>query len=416
MPADNELGDLIVTLSLDDAQYKEEIRETLYLTTENINKIKALLESEKTAHLAVAVAAGAHTAAVAKLGAGTQSATGQIKVINALAQEAHQRFGVMANTITGVSTAFRLLGLESAYGIVEAGRLSLYFGRAITSGGGMTGMLMTLVGALRAFAIAIGPVGWLLTAAGAAWLYFSRAPEKATEAIKKQKADLEELHYAMAKSGWVQWQVEGGYSTSVKMLELKEKFPKATQRDLDYLLLGDEALLVLKAKDRAEQLRLQTSILEGQGTAYDLIVDRSERVAKMEHDRVELLNRAGISFGGKHPSDFMDPNDPRFRIQRWMDNAALEREAASPHSGGGTSSLGPAGSEFRFGPGAMGSMIGAENEQKKTNELLQKVIENQKTAYVELQKQTTALGGNDPGSAIGSGTGDSSWGGYGWEH
>src|SRR3990172_5266517 len=137
------------------------------------------------------------TDAQAKLGVISKpalSVTQQMKLLTAATQEAHARFGVMANATVGLSTAMRLLGIESGMAAVESGRLVLYFGRAITSGGGVAAMFRTIGVAIKGVLVSIGPVGWAIWAVTIAWAAFAAATKHANDATEEAAKKQEKLN------------------------------------------------------------------------------------------------------------------------------------------------------------------------------------------------------------------------------
>jgi hypothetical protein len=334
MPGEGDLGDLIVTLKLDDSQYRQDLKETL---TQSAAAAKQLFA----------------TGAVKEHAQSLKKVIPLSKELNLQAQEAHQRFGVMANAVTGASTTLRLFGIESGFAVVEAGRMALYLGRATTAAGGLATGFVIIGKAVKGFLVTIGPVGWALLALGTAYTIITRRNDALAESTKKSKEELASWQQQITKTDR-EIRVLMGTSTpaQVRRMELKEQSPTLSEGRID-LLISDELLRdQLKIKnatmDRVQALRLESSILRGEGTQYDLIGDAAERIATMERDRLKTLKE----------------------LEKQRDEL-LARE----HEEGGGFGIGTIESRgFRFGAGAIGSVIGEQNETKKTNALLEKSL------------------------------------------
>lgn len=347
MAGENDLGDLIVTLKLDDAQYRQDLKETL---TQSAESAKRLFPTGPAKEYAQSV----------------KKVIPLSKELNLQAQEAHQRFGVMANAVTGASTTLRLFGIESGFAVVEAGRVALYLGRATTAAGGLAAGFVIIGKAVRGFLVSIGPVGWALLALGAAYAIITRRNDVLAESTKKSKEELASWQQQITKTDR-EVRVLMGLNTPAEMrrTELKEQFPSLSEGQIG-LLISDELLRdQLKIKnatiDRVQALRLESSILRGEGTQYDLIGDAAERIATMERDRLKTLKE----------------------LEKQRDEL-LARE----HEGGGFGIGTLPSSGFRFGAGAIGSVIGEQNETKKTNALLEKSLQKLDTQIAVLKELT----------------------------
>lgn len=409
MPAENEIGDLIATLRLDDSAYKAQIKETLKESVNAVDSASRAMTSGWRVGDAI-LKSGKQieetTEITRKHGRQVLSTSAQIKIINAAAQEAHQRFGVMANAVTGASTTLRLLGLESGFAYVEVGRMILYLGRATTSAGGLAKGVDIVHRAIKGFIVTIGPVGWTLAGLAAAYAIYTKATEESTEAIKANKDahDRKAETYLNERDAMLDWRVaQGEISELDKRLILAERHGASRSelasiaQQFNYEQQIAEKKLNDLTLDRVHSLQLETSILQAEGTAYDLIADKSERIALMVRDRVSMLKEMGLEFGGMKPSDFMSLADPRRPLQLFRERAQALR-ASAQESGGGFGITTQLSSGFRFGPGAFGSVIGQQTEQGKTNDELRKVNKTLEKEYGELRKISDLLAGTNDGA------------------
>lgn len=402
MPGEGDLGDLIVALRLDDADYRARIKATLaesvsatkaanasmggamLLTTENIKKIQASLEAEKLAFLASGKAATKHGADV---------------------QSAFMRQGEALESVRALQGALFLLTGQHGFLVIEAGRAAAHLGRLTTAAGGLRAAFLAAGLAGRAFLVSIGPIGVVLLGAGAAYMAYKRIMESTTETTKKAaEANKEFTSSFLTVLDQLHAETDNPNDPIVRLnrrLALKEKFPSATEGQINTMIRTQDELVEVKllnaTLDRTQALRLQTSILRGEGTEYDLIGDAAERVARIEKDRAELLKSMAIEFGGRRPSDFMDVNDPRRSLQLFRERAEDLRKAARGEPGTGFSIGTQAASAFRFGPGAMGSVIGQQTEAKKTNELLKEINTTLEDEFRQLER---TLGGGTGGSGL----------------
>lgn len=366
-----------------------------------------------------------------------------LKRIQAGAQEAHARFGVMANATVGLSTAMRLLGVESGLVVVETGRLVLYFGRAITSGGGVASMFNTIAAATKGFLVSIGPIGWAiaavtaaLAAAQAALGAYDEAQERAAKRAAERRTLAEEeagrvrdirktIRDAEDQLAVARGTMSERFADELGLL--RGGMPSDKAGELAYLRAEARAVRATKSIDeRTNKLWLEAQVLEGHITKYDLIVNANERLAAMQLDRIKRVKDAELSyfaaikadwdaeaaraqkridmwekerevilkmkqdlaveFGGFNPSDWAKGEMRDLLLLREAATADRERQAKEARDTGfGVSALGPGGGAFRFGPAAMGSTFGVETEQKKTNEILKSIDEKIRKMGEEVQ-------------------------------
>jgi hypothetical protein len=414
MAGESDLGDLIVTLKLDDAQYRQDIKEAVYLTTESIKKIQAELAGEKSAHLQAASAAKVHAGAIAGLGGKVLSATSQISVINAKAQEAHQRFGVMANAVTGASTVLRLFGAAEAMVIVETGRVILYLGRATTAAGGFAAALIVIKAATLSFiaslpplAIAIAAIATAMAAAKAIFDAGAEAEERAEKRASERRDRMEEEAAAIRQRNSALRDAEDAFAvakgvmseqTAQELRLLRGGTPPEDAEKLAQLADDTRVWLQLKkelneqwelgAKQEEEaREHLNKRILAEMGfhakrvelereadekiaeNSYKAFIKGNKAIERANRDSMEELQQLAIEFGGRKPSDFLT-GQARDRAL-FGEAANLRLKNVTEESGFGIGTLPSSG--FRFGAGAIGSVIGEQTEQKKTTEAVERL-------------------------------------------
>jgi hypothetical protein len=351
MPGENDLGDLIVTLKLDDSQYREDVKKVIgdtealiKQTTKGPNFGGALASSERQLKKVIPL----H------------------KELNLQAQEAHQRFGVMANAVTGASTTLRLFGIESGFAVVEAGRMILYLGRATTAAGSVTAAFVTMASATKGFLVSILPITPILTALAVAYIFFRGKTEEATDAQKGLNAEFkktrDELSALALKSKLESPTTSDAQKHFARIEAIQKRFPgtpatvAAQMMELEDRLAFDKA--GGEASTRTKALKDEILILQNKRTIYDSIENKEQRMATILRDRLKL------------------------EIQR---SELLDKESAQVDSFG-IGTLPSSG--FRFGAGAIGSVIGEQTETKKTNALLEKSLTKLDAQITELRKLT----------------------------
>lgn len=154
----------------------------------------------------------------------------------------------------------------------------------------------------------------------------------------------------------------------------------AIGRDVDEQLFNIEARRVRDA-DSALQDLWET-------------LERGNRAA-MEASRADrgLIAAFEARAGLRAPSSLLD-NPIARRIAEFEEGSVLARRAIE-EAGGTAFAIGTrASSEFRFGAGAPGSVIGVQTESKKTNELLKAHDEHRKTEAAAIVAELKRLTGN----------------------
>jgi hypothetical protein len=387
---DNTAGYLALEIKVDDSNVAGQIAEAQANAQSQLNR----LSSSKLPNFAAALKQDA------------VSATGQIKIISAAAQEAHQRFGVMANAVTGASTAVRLLGLESGYAVVETGRLVLYLGRATTAAGGLAAGIGIVAAAVKGFLVTIGAIGWAVL--GAATAYAA-----ATSAIKKMVAATDELNKAKEKElELTAKELQGNKDVLKTLTEARDRLavsrgemsPQiAEQRQLERA--GNpfaEQIASANALARANDV-LQKNLERNKQEYSDLLEQqRKERRdwAREDHDLemqyfadrdlAQLTARradrdaivdAKIRLGILKESAAFPIGSVQGRLADFFQDRKKSLDALKENQGFGIGTLPAEG--FRFGFGAMGSVIGEQSEQKNTTQAvkdLEKTFERLFTA------------------------------------
>lgn len=419
----SEHGDLILELPLhvDAAALPQEIAAALSYSQEQINqmvasgkKIAIPLDSKNLEMLHIAMVKNNQAMTDAKIAA--EKLDPPLKKIKDGAVEAHARFGVMANSITGASTVMRLFGLESGMAAVESGRLVLYLGRAITSGGGVAGAFSTMASAFGGFVTAIGPVGIAIAlvaesiaalklimdgyvasqqrAADKADAWRSHLEEEAaiTRDLTKARRETEDqLAVAEKKAG-----IKGGMGEELafnlglrrqgvppEQADLRASMHTQTKRAEDFARMDEEERartskgIDEEAEHRRKRILEVRHIREKEIDNYWKREDDADRKAHENaiartKKQAEELERLAIKWGGRRASEFMRPGSPERRMAQFDEMAEIRLKAAEKkHAGLNIGSIDA--NEFRFGPGAMGSVVGEQNEQKNTTKAVLEV-------------------------------------------
>ena len=358
MAGESDLGDLIVTLKLDDDQYREDVKKALgdtealiRRTTKGPDFAGALAASERQLKKVIPLS----------------------KEMNLQAQEAHQRFGVMANAVTGASTTLRLFGIESGFAVVEAGRMILYLGRATTAAGGVTAAFVTMGAATKGFLVSILPILPLITAIGAAYIFFRGKTEELTDAQKSLNAEFKKTRDELAGLG-LKTTLEDPTKSDMqkhfaRIEAIQKRFPgtpatvAVQMMELEDRLAFDKA--GSEANVRTKALKEEILVLQNKRTIYDSIENTEQRAATILRDRLKLEIQR---------SELLD-----------KESAQMDSFGISTRESGG----------FRFGAGAIGSVIGEQNETKKTNALLEKSLTKLDMQIEELRKLTGPTSGDN---------------------
>jgi hypothetical protein len=400
--AENTAGYLALEIKVDDSNVAAEIAEASGKAQAQLDKLGGSL---------------------GKYSAITQDAIRRQKAMSEAAQESHARFGVMANSITGASTAMRLLGSEVGMAGVEMGRMVLYMGRAITSGGGVTAALVTMAVATRAFVAEMGFLLPILIAAATAYTLYQKtigAAKEAKEAdaaeakrsgdelaassnvvlkaLIREKLAKKEISELDAAKQMIVAESSGGESEKTmqnrfKAAEIDDRV-RAEKRYNDTLQESWEWTEKLNREERNRvyemEKRIRLAIDEQRQAQKEMVgeveaarsrkffADQDEagkraaakaeaEYAAMIEKRNEGLRDLALDFGGKKPSDFLTGEQREMALFR---ESAAERLKAAGESGTGFGISTREASGFRFGPGAVGSVIGEQSEQKNTTKAI----------------------------------------------
>ena len=366
------LGDLIVTLKLDRAGYDQQIAALVAAPT------KALAQS--------AVVPVVIPRRLREVGTAAEFSQRKLKSLAQQALDGNARFGVMANTVSGTSSALHLLTGQSGFMIVELGRTALYLGRATLAAGGLSAGIHVLITSVRAFLVAIGPVGQIILGLGVAYALFSSLFLDSTDEIKKQADALKEYEKELSRVKRAVRVQEGVFTPAeAKFFELREKFPERSNKEIRKLVEEDRKL-------RIGASRIEVAVLSGRISKYDNLLDREERSLAIAKDRLELEREISTRFGTGKPSMFVPTTDPRRPFLLLQEKFEKEKEDAKELRFGISSR--PAGA-FRFGTGPVGSVIGEQSEGAKTNALLKEISERHQRELEEVMRTNRILTGNE---------------------
>jgi hypothetical protein len=276
--------------------------------------------------------------------------------------------------------------------------MSLYMGRAVTSAGGLAAALKSVAAAMlfNPIAAALVVIAGIGAKAYSVWSATSDKIEEShkriADAIKEQKA---------AADASLNTVIRLGEELAVlnKVISPEEARTRAIQAGLpsseDARAIAErqanaefEVATKKRAVAIAEQVR---SALDLQGVAQAAMVreelanERRRFFDKQDNDGIKAKQRAeseyqdllekrrstlqalALDFGGKKLSDFMTGPEREMVLFR---ESAAERLKAAGESGTGFGISTRGASGFRFGPGAVGSVIGEQSEQKNTTKAI----------------------------------------------
>lgn len=385
MPGTVPLGDLVVTLKLDDSSYKQQVAAAMTHSTavvaasrqrsiqgassefqalDRIGKLTITAEKAKSAAIAreqnlqfqmqqrlqrqrMAIERD-HARAI-------QDNIRWEHAQNRVVMDGNARFGVFANSVSGASTAMHLLTGQSGFMAIELGRTALYLGRASVAAREAGGALIVLRSTLTSFLAAAGPWVPILLAIGAAYLALSYYVDKTVEKLKKQATE-------------------------------EERLAKTLGTRLDIA----RELALIQGRATTEEVAASTFTGEGQSPSEAV---RTARL-KTELSVAQRLKDLSLSLGTGRASDFMSRNDPLYLLQLAEDRERRKRELDNESKGTTFGTISSAG--FRFGAGARGSAIGEQTEVKETNKKLDELKASFQRELEEIQRTNRILLGVEP--------------------
>lgn len=393
------LGDKIVTIKLDAGQVREEMAATAAFLQAGVNRIR-LSGSE------IEAATQRRLRDELRL---LKQVTGQtraeIQLTNAKAQEAHQRFGVMANAVTGASTVMRLLTGESGFLAIELGRTTLYLGRAATAAGGFAAAISTIGLAVKGFlgAAATGLIAvltsmvTLLTAIGAAAVVAWKKDEivdwaRSVRDAKDAAAALLEMQERLADAQANKQITKGIVGAKEKLAVARGEMSPEEARGRE-LVRGGEPLgfeiaaieeqiriqkisndiklhnLKVEQQEREKFVELQRNWAEeDQKTALENFKKQDEARLRGVREAREAIEDFEIKHGIRPASSVI--GDPAGRRMAEFEERIAARRQAVEDAGGTRFSIGSRdASQFRFGFRG-GDLIGTQSEDRNTDKIL----------------------------------------------
>ena len=138
------------------------------------------------------------------------------------------------------------------------------------------------------------------------------------------------------------------------------------------------------ADDRAN------AYMESEQKVHDFQVQLDERRLELQKNTLQSL---AIEYGGAKPSDFI--TDPKLKAMALFgEDATARRKIAGEDKGGGFGISSQAASGFRFGAGAMGSVIGEQSEQKNTTQAIKDLEKGEEKRFNAFMAKYEATFGN----------------------
>lgn len=259
----------------------------------------------------------------------------------------------------------------------------------------LAGTVVVLTGALAGLTAAgAGPIKWL-----ADWIEgvddAEKATQKLTDKLRDQRKARDELRMKSLREATAREAASFGPSADLanpgnaRLDQLQTQFAEMTR--LETL---EERMLSNAIADRQSIMDLDAKAAEFRRQYQEEQLSREEELFQMERRTAE--NRAAASrdllirFGGRRPSEF--EQDPELRKLLEIGERLENQPERSGFSIGTRAS-----SEFRFGSGAPGSVIGQQTEQKKTNEQLKRLNDTEQKMLEEIAGLRRDITGNNGG-------------------
>ncbi len=355
----------------------------------------------------------------------------EIQTFGGTAVAHFERAGSSAAELTHAGWALRsslhLVTGETGFLATEILMTSAHMSRLITAAGGATAAVSALGVATKGFLVSIGPVGWAILALGAAYLTYERltkTDEEVTKAATKEHEHQLTIFEAERKA-MVDLAVAQGVITAQdrRRMELHGPAPlgRIENEAIDATMRDEAALAANKQYNAALQdsWEWQEKLNRAEGDRRNAIAERirlavdeqhqtekqkiAEQIAAdsrkffVDQDARAIANRqraeagwreelekrasavraAAVNFGGAKPSDFLTG---RLRdIALFNESAEARLKAVGEAGTFGITSR--ASSEFRFGAGAAGSVVGEQNEAKNTTRAVKELTEVIKTEF-----------------------------------
>lgn len=322
MPGEANLGDLIVEVKLDDAQYRAQVKETLQGT----------VAQSKTASRQVqqSLSAGFNTAQTVQ---GLRALQGSLYLV------------------TG----------QTGFLAIEAGRTAVALSKMATASGGVGAAMLAAGGAGIAFLKGLNPIVLALAGLSAAYLALRSATSKNTEENKEFLDSLKAIRRETDELG--------ASEQSLREMRLRDA---AKKLPFGGAMPGGQPNPALRELEQAD-ITLSTK-------RAAIAASTVRKTASKE--REELRRSLAVDFGVAKPSSFQ--NDPTMRLlMKFKERADAIREAAqgefSRSFGIGTI----ASSGFRFG-GGRGSVVGEQSEERKNGERLDEINATLKSEFEKL--------------------------------
>jgi hypothetical protein len=377
MAGEGDLGDLIVTLQLDDQQYREQIRSTMAYSKAQVRDLGgAMKDAFSTGQMR------------RELGTTAEYAAHSFSSMKTGAKNAGSQFYAARTAVSALSSSMILLTGETGFFVVEAGRAGLQLARlaGAVSGLGLaiksflfSNPLTILVGTLAV--VGAKAYEWMNASAGAV--------KKLADNAKHATEELEKLRDASAGK-----RAEGMQSAFDKRMLLagtisQEQFRASELErggmagaDASQLAAAEGQLGTDKARQR-ESRQKEADRHAHLAAVQDRRIEAYRQQKKQEREAVGLRarewledHRARVDAAGEsHARRLRDLRENRDEI------IGLRTQRAEVTDTGFGISTTPS-SGFRFGVGAAGGVIGQQSEQHKTNNILERIDEKLR----ELQK------------------------------
>lgn len=351
MPGENELGDLIVEMRLDDTKYRADVKRAIVDTQA---QVKSMPQNRDLF--------GRFMGAGDKLNpykAMVRDAEFAAKA-NAKVASSFRHVGSSAESIRALHGALFLVTGETGFFAIEALRAANHVSKLSAASGGMGAALAAAGTSALGFVAKLNPVVLVLGGLTAAYFLLKKATGNATEQNAEFSKSLEEIRNEANKLG----------ATEAELRAMRER-DAAKKLPFGGAMPGGQVNPSLIAYSKEEDRLESRKAMIAMGAAG------KETRKNRESARRAILMDLGLA----SPSDFEGDVGTRLLMQ-FKERAEMMRKSAGDVPGFGIGSVNS--NAFRFGPGAMGSVIGQQSEEKKTNEKLDAINKTLKEEFAIL--------------------------------
>jgi hypothetical protein len=377
MAGESDLGDLIVTLQLDDQQYREQLRSTISSSKAQVRDLGGAMKD--------AFSMGQMRKELATTG---EYAARSFSSMRIGARDAGSQFYAARASVSALSSSMILLTGETGFFVVEAARAGLHLARltSAVSGLGLAIKSFVLTNPLTIL------VGTLVTVGAKAYEWINASAEATktlADNLKRATEEMEKMRDVSAGK-----RVEGMQTIFDKRMLLAGTLSQEQFRTSELVrggmseadasqLSGAESQLAMEKARQQESRRKEADRIAYATAVQDRRLEANRQRQQQEREAIGARAREWLedreariaASGESHARRLRDLRENRDEISQLR----IQRAEAAD-TGFGISTRESSG--FRFGIGAAGGVIGEQSEQRKTNNILERIDEKLR----ELQK------------------------------